>query len=311
MAPAPVWYVGDRNPSITDTITVDGVAVDLTTATVRFKMRAVGSSTLKVDALATVVTPLAGEVRYDWTALDVDTAAVYICWWEVTISGKVQAKQEAVIEFRPHSQGATSWLCELADVRIAMETTATDVELDTMIGQCIPVASALIMRETQREFAPATTSAARTVGARGYVVDLAPYDLRSATAVVLDPTGANQTLAANTDYQLSPVGTNADGTYTEIILSSSLQLKGLAVFDQFGNVPLAITGAWGFSTVPAIAKEACVFTVRSWLRRTYPDGYTAYSDEVRATMPPLSGYAIPLAAKSMLRPLYRNIVGAF
>ena len=59
------YYVGNRNPSITETITSNGVIVDLTGKTVRFKMRAVGSSTLKVDQPINNVPDATGVVRYD------------------------------------------------------------------------------------------------------------------------------------------------------------------------------------------------------------------------------------------------------
>ena len=46
-----IHYTGNRSPLLLDSITSDGVAVDLTGATVKFQMRAVGSTTLKVDTV--------------------------------------------------------------------------------------------------------------------------------------------------------------------------------------------------------------------------------------------------------------------
>lgn len=372
MPDIPLWYKNDRNPSMYETITVGGIAYDLTASTVAIKMRLVGSSTLKVNTAATIEassTTLTGShdlparvitvasttgflpdgsltvggqivdytgvngntftgctggsgtiaggaavaqrggVRHDWAALDVDTAGFYLVWWEVTTSGKVKAVQEAVVEFREHAAGSTAWLCEIADVRIAMETETVDVALDAVIGQMIPVASELIMQETQRELAPATTSATRDFRVSGSnVVDLAPYDLRSATTVTLDPAGAAQVLVANQDYALMPIGGGKWSVFTDVKLATGLAVTTATGLDV---VTLRVAGAWGFASVPPIAKEACVFTVRSWLRRTYPDGYGAVAEDARGSMPPLMGYAIPLAAKSMLRPLYRNIIGVF
>src|SRR3954447_6862743 len=93
-----IWFVGNRNPSITETLTyADGTVVDLTGSTVKLKMRAVGSSTLKVSASATVVgAATLGQVRYDWAALDVDTGGFYLVWWEVTTGGKTQDLNEAI-----------------------------------------------------------------------------------------------------------------------------------------------------------------------------------------------------------------------
>src|SRR4051794_37542646 len=105
MSDTPVWSVGNRNPSITETITSGGSPVNLASATVKFKMRALNSSILKVDAAAVVVTPASGTVRYDWAAADVDTAGNYLVWWEVTdvATGNKQDMNEAIIEFRAHS----------------------------------------------------------------------------------------------------------------------------------------------------------------------------------------------------------------
>src|SRR6266566_2446897 len=68
-------YTNTRSPSLLDTITSDGVAVDLTGTTVKLQMRAVGTSTLKIDAAASIVgSPTLGNVRYDWAAADVNTS---------------------------------------------------------------------------------------------------------------------------------------------------------------------------------------------------------------------------------------------
>ena len=92
MAEHLTWSVGNRLPSITENLVYsDGTAVNLSSSTVGFKMRAVGSSTLKVNSSAVIVAPpTAGTVRYDWAAIDVDTAGEFLVWWEVTTGGKAQ-----------------------------------------------------------------------------------------------------------------------------------------------------------------------------------------------------------------------------
>ena len=99
-----IWYVNDRNPSISETITANSTAVDVSTATVTFNMRPVGSSTQTVDGGTTgyLTDGTDGGVYYNWAAGDVDTAGTFLVWWEVTVSSKVQSVHEAVIEIRDH-----------------------------------------------------------------------------------------------------------------------------------------------------------------------------------------------------------------
>lgn len=83
------FYVkqNDTSPAMLATLQdADGNAVNVTGATVRFHMRAVGSTTVVVDEAATIVTDLDGLVRYDWQAADTDTIGSYQAEFEVTYS---------------------------------------------------------------------------------------------------------------------------------------------------------------------------------------------------------------------------------
>lgn len=63
-----------------------GDPINLDGATVRFHMRAVGSSAVKVDASASVISAINGIVRYSWSAADTDTIGSYQAEFEVTYS---------------------------------------------------------------------------------------------------------------------------------------------------------------------------------------------------------------------------------
>jgi len=81
------FYVkqNDTSPAMLATLQdANFTAVDITGASVRFHMRPIGSAQVTVDAAATIVDALAGEVRYDWQAADTATVGAYQAEFEVT-----------------------------------------------------------------------------------------------------------------------------------------------------------------------------------------------------------------------------------
>ena len=78
----------DTSPAMLATLKdADDNPVDLTGASIRFHMRKVGSTTVKVDADATIVDDDGGQVRYTWVAADTDTVGAYQAEFEVTFTG--------------------------------------------------------------------------------------------------------------------------------------------------------------------------------------------------------------------------------
>lgn len=104
MAKFQMW-VGNTSPSLLDTLSVDGEPFPIPDGSVvTFSMREIATNTLKIDhEAAVIVTPIDGEIRYDWEADDVDVAGEYVGWWEITLpNGNSQDSDEFSISIGTH-----------------------------------------------------------------------------------------------------------------------------------------------------------------------------------------------------------------
>lgn len=261
------WYVANRDPSIAETLTIAGVAKDLTGCTVKAKMRAVGSSTLKVDTAATIVSAAAGTVRYDWAALDVDTAGSYLFWWEVTTtaSGKTQDMGEALIQFLAHADGTNNYV-GLEEFKTTLEMAA-ETFADADITIALSAASRGIDKLTGRRFY-ADTDAAQV----RYYSPADPYTLRvddiiTVTSLKTDQSGDGvfeSTWTLNTDYVREPLNAAADGEPWTQLCAHPL---GGYTFPTSIPRSVELTGKFGWSTVPPAIKEATTLAGHRLLKR--------------------------------------------
>lgn len=272
-------FQGNLSPSVSDIIKVGGVAFDLTGSSVKFAMRLRSSSTLKVNVAAVIVSPTAGTVRYDWTGTDTDTAGEYVGYWSVTLpGGKVQDTPEFAVYVQIHSLStSTLALCAVQDVRDLLGINVTlDSTRDPKIASLIPRASKMILEYTDRQILPQETNTVHTYPVTGdYLIDLAPFDLRSGPngtanpTVVLNPEdGAGAiTLTAGTDFTLEPVEFY-EGVYKWMRISwRRVLLSGFnSTFQRnFGYARISVTADWGFPSVPLDVSMACARTVATWL----------------------------------------------
>ena len=243
-----------------------------------------GSYTLASETLA------AGRVKLVWTAVADSQTTHYENFTAVT----------------PAVLGG---LCTLKQVKDRGQKTNNSN--DTLIQQLIDVLPRRLFAQYGREFV-STGSATRIFPVTSREVGLKSYDLRSCSAVVLNPEdSAPITLTPNADYALHPIGADElTGTYASIRLADPLNLVS-DYSRQFGHALLVVTGAWGIFTSAADVEpdinEACIETVLSWLSKPVADISAIDSNNPTLRVPSTPNtWDIPASAHRKFAPYSRN-----
>jgi hypothetical protein len=265
------WSVGNRNPSISETITVGGVAYNLSTATVKFKAREANSAVLLVDAAAVIVSAPAGTVRYDWTAADASSgilsaARKVLVWWEVTESdGKKQDMGEAFIEILAHAPTSRVYV-ELEDLKKTISLDGLQ-NYDLDVGDVLDAASRKVDEFCGRRFYLDVD--ANQV--RYYSPD-DPYTLRVddisvITTLKSDDAGDGtfeNTWTLNTDYVREPLNAASDlEPWSKLCVHPS----GAHFFPTGFPRSVELTGQFGWPAVPSPVRMATKMVAHRFLKR--------------------------------------------
>lgn len=206
----------------------------------------------------------------------------------------------------------TRALVTLEDARAYVWRDENDGSRDALLVDAINLVSGAIWTYTEREFLP-TDGATRSFLVRrrqangswvGWI-DLAPYDLRSATTLTLyADTDAPEELDT-TEYRLRPVGAALGGTYLYVLtvdLSRSEEQPG------FGW-EATIDGDWGMSAVPEDVKLAALQWIDNIAKN--PGSYASVEMSGFVVAPELdqavNRAGMPASVRHRLRPFCRSI----
>lgn len=159
-------------------------------------------------------------------------------------------------------------------VKTAMQISGGDTSFDDILPGYITQASVAIMEYCKREFAPVVTTT-RRFKVDNYRCELSPYDLQSASAVVLHPETSSPYSLVSGQYMLKPINP-VRGVYTSIQFSGFLVIISQTLM-QFDFALVDITGTWGFPSIPEDVKRATTITVASWLTRSAPGASGQYA----------------------------------
>lgn len=250
-----IHFVGNRSPSLSDTITSDGVAVNLTGATVKLQMRPVGASTLKVDTAATVVSAPAGTVRYDWAALDVDTAGYYVAWWRVTLSGgTIQDTPEFLIEIAPHAPQTNQYL-SAEELKSTLKLTKQYAKID--VDDAIAAASRAVDRYCRQTFYLGPLSETRT-----YTPVAKDYLMIDPASTITTVTVQGSAITLGTNYSKQLANAPAQSLPWDVLRSLSGYVWPRGIVDS-----VTVLGQFGWATAPAQVKMATKIIAARYLLR--------------------------------------------
>lgn len=245
----------------------------------------------------------AGSGHYAATLTAPDVAGSYTVFWDTGVVSPSTTAAEDLTVTTTTPGGAVAQpgdLTTLEAVRSFLQKGGSETAQDAEIQRQITAASRAIMLWAGREFAPAAGPLTRSFTYwGGPMLSLTPYDLRSATSVVIDADGDNPTtLTAATDYVFQPLN-GAGGAYDAIWFTSTRPRASVT------PRRVDVTGLWGFASVPSDVEHACIVTVAVWMRRDV-SAFTAtfVLDEARVERPE----ALPSSVKGMLQPYRRMAI---
>ncbi len=257
----------------------------------------------------------AGSGNYQVTLTAPSTRGSYqILWDEGVISPSTTASEQLEVStsLLVAPTGGFGDLIAQADLLAQMELSSL---AGTLSGPLITAASRAIENHCQREFVyPANTvgTVTRTFAVTdSLLVDLAPYDLRGVTQVLIHPESSSPGTLTTSQYRLNPVGGDRkSGTYYRLRLSPLVaNVWTSESATDFGEPQISVGGSWGCyadsSYVPYDIKRAAVITVSAWLDRAMAEYGISLEDGAGLRPDPVTTYAIPSAAYSLLQPWRR------
>lgn len=302
---------GDSGWAITQTIKDDetGDVVDLTGLTsVRFVLRLEYEDTNVIDdASATIFgAPTNGQVRWQVAVPDAAPLGIALGYWVFNNGEQISAGEftiEPKVSTGDGNSGATlaTWALTVpALVRERVRLPGDDTKSQQALIRIINAASREMIDFADREFAPlATNPSVRKVWVPSHGRARIPDCQALASASYVNPDGTTGT--ALTAPTVTDAGYWALGGWWRLSNTFTyLELGADPVYgaDSFTGGLIALTGTWGWPTVPDHIRYLATMTAREW----YDDERirTQAWEEDAGPSPEFNNIALPSAVRAAL-----------
>jgi hypothetical protein len=251
-------------PSVGYTVTIAGQPVNLTGATVKFRMRQIGSQAYVVDTDVVVTDAANGVVRWDPVSADVDESNQYLGWFQVTYSNtKTQDTPEFLVLIRAHTPISNTYV-EIEELKSSTELTGTSFA-DMDLQNALVAASRTVDSATGRRFYPDIADQTRFYTANG-LETIRIDDLVSLTSVETDinDDGTFEYLwTLDTDFVLEPRNAELDGLPFNEIRRLTAGIYGWPLYPD----AIKVTGRFGWATPPEAIKVATTILAARYVKR--------------------------------------------
>lgn len=224
-----------------------------------------------------------GGVRYDWAAVDVDTAGDWRAWFEITLpGGNKQDTPELDVTIEDHAPYSARALCSLVDVLRYIPGYQSDPDTDEALEALIAAESQTQHQRRGREFVA-------IAGANPRLFEITPRVVRTRHVRVGDLATITTVRILEQD-ETTLVATVAGTAYEALprIRQEWEPIRKIGLrATTYGGPTLApgryveVTGTWGFPQLPENVRQAVAkLVIVRYLSDVAFDG-TSFADAVR------------------------------
>jgi len=263
------FYLGQGDTASTLAVTLtdaNGTPVDISGSSVHIDVTPIHGGTKIVDAAATIVNAPLGQVSYTFTAPQTAAPGDYLTTFTVTFGGgAVEAFPNAgyyLVTINPDAPTTAQDYAAPEELKKTLNLTGTTYT-DQDVKLALQAATTSINTHCGRVFTQGTSET------RKYWPVSSNYVLIDDAVSISSITTNGTTLVLDTDYRLEAVAVAKPGPPYDVVRNMAIPgVYGAMGYGFVAQSPLAVTGVFGWPSVPAPIKQATMILAGRYLQRS-------------------------------------------